>query len=231
MDKAPDSPPGGPKFRRRALTAGAAWAVPTVVLSSAAPALAASSVACPVMPTDATAWRRGVSGTVNGGAAGWSGGRLEFKTDANQSSGTATVTYAATVAVVAGTSYEMTFILQVAPGYATVAPSSCIAVTSNLDITASVGSQTQTLVTATSNATNAGSRTVVAPNVRCTSGGTGYSNFGAYTVDNASITQHKVFTPTTSGTMTLRIIFSLPATTAGNNDDWRVTPSFRSCTR
>lgn len=182
------------------------------------------------MPTG-SAWVRSQSGTLLTANERWENGRLVFFTDANQSTGTHTVTYTTTVQVVAGTTYTLSFLLQAAPGYNTSTVTDCGHVTTNLDVTATNGGKTTNLLSATSNKAGSGSRVIVAPPEQCTPFGSATSNFGSQEAVNETTTQSGSVTPTVTGAMTLQIVFTVLPATRGNNDDWRITPTFSACSR
>ncbi|UVY83780.1 hypothetical protein NLU66_16460 [Brachybacterium sp. NBEC-018] len=225
-----DSNDQTPLISRRTLARGAAWTAPTVIAATAAPAIAASPVSCPTMPIGAS-WVRTASGTVNTAPASWSGSRLQVLTDANRSTGTSAITFTTTVPVQQGYTYGISFTLQTAKGYMNPS-SSCTTVPTQFRATATTGSSTVTLANATTATGNPSGLTSVAPPVNCTTGiGNGVSQFGSDGTVGTTKVITSSFTATTTGSMTLTMVFSLPATTSGNNDDWRVTPAFTTCSR
>lgn len=101
---------------RRTVVKGAAWSVPVIAVSAAAPAMAASVAPCPTIPDFGSfVWAIPASGqlnpstghtgpaTVNGVSA------AESILDGKTSAGPATVTVTTTLSLVAGTSYTLSF--------------------------------------------------------------------------------------------------------------------------
>ena len=214
------------RVKRRSIMRGISWAAPAATLAVAAPAIAASPFTCPPMPVGFPSWTRTVIGGVNTATDRWEGSTLLLITDSQRTSGTSNVTFETTIDVTQGHSYIVRLAVQTAKGY----NGSCTTVPTQFSASAVQGLAVTPLANLTTATGNQGGRTSVVPPVDC-SNNNGVSRFGSGGVVGASTTLNTVVTATATGALTLRMVLSLPATTGGNNDDWRITPSFVSCSR
>lgn len=91
---------------RRTVVRGAAWAAPTIVLGSAAPAWAASPVACPDIPA-LSSWTRTIAGTFVPGTGGDKRFSNAIRVDGDSQDGAVTVTFTTAIQMTAGTTYSL----------------------------------------------------------------------------------------------------------------------------
>lgn len=220
-----------PTPSRRRLARTALWAVPTVAVATAAPAYAASLVACPTIPNSST-WGKTINGPVTNPNSTLNGTTVVEKTDSNGSSAT-TITYDIPVTVTGGVTYQIAFRLQTAPGY----NGGCVTQNTSLGIvvssTALSGSQN---IGSYRTQTGGSGATVIAPPLNCDAANnkSGASDWGANGVkDQVYTTPTSTLPVPGTGTSVAHIVltFTLDPTIYGNNDDWRVTPFFAGCTR
>jgi hypothetical protein len=127
--------------------------------------------------------------------------------------------------VTAGVTYNFQFLIQAAMGYTSVG--TCATVNSTLSIDVLAGALPTNLFRGY---TQTGAGTRVQPPASCTTNGARSSQFGNNGIAGSVLTATGSYTATSTGTIMLRMTFTMPATTAGNNDDWKVTPSLVSCT-
>lgn len=111
------NPEGGQPAKRtplrRTVVKSAAWTVPVIAVGVAAPASAASSVVCPVVPPSGS-WGSSTTGSFNLGTKSWGSdpsGTPTFKEYADNASTTATASISTfvDVPVAAGVTYTLTF--------------------------------------------------------------------------------------------------------------------------
>jgi hypothetical protein len=131
-----------------------------------------------------------------------------------------------TIPVVAGRTYNFNFNVQAGKGY--TSEGICGTVNSSVSFDVMAGAVTTNLAQAH---TQTGAGVLVSPPVSCTTNGVRNPQFGANGVAGQSRNITGSYTATSTGNITLRMRFTNTATTAGNGDDWRITPSFTSCTR
>lgn len=227
--------------RRRTVAAGLAWAVPTIAVGAAAPAMAAST--CPPLSTAAAAWTTTIStpdctaGVIPAAPASWTiaPGSFTLFTDSRcttpASSAARVTTRSSALSVVAGQSYTFTFVVQSAQGYMSVG--GCQTENSNVFITvgpagSAVGAVTR--VNAFTGYTTPGSSpgagaVLVEPPSSCTDNGPRSSVFGHNATAGSSLTASFVYVAPTTGTVDLVLDFQMAPSIQGNNDDWRIVPT------
>lgn len=193
-----------PTPSRRRLMRGAAWAVPTVIVTSAAPAFAASPVACPPTPTPG-AWTTSHSGTLGPtttGGYGWSPSEPynfnEYQ-DNGSSSATLVITTTTTINVISGTTYTLNTPMTWGYGNGNASQSTTQTVALSIDTTQVFS------VTSRSSQLGAAGTTTNVP--------------GTYTANS-------------TGPVTMRLTFTLAPKTQQANDDFTVfAPKFTRCMR
>jgi hypothetical protein len=212
---------------RRTLAVGAAWAMPVVALSTAAPAVA-SSLPCPPLSVAPADWTNvndaNHVGAPSSGASIWlvapnaNAGRFRMYSDSESATvQKVTSTSSTLTGLTVGRSYTIAFDLQTGKGY--VPTGTCATVWSSLKIT--VGASTAWTGT-TQTGTGPAGAVVVAPPVNCTVNGTRSATWSAVTTF--------LYTFTASATtMSIKLEFTMGTTTAGNNDDWLVRPRYTYC--
>ncbi|WP_392424029.1 hypothetical protein [Barrientosiimonas humi] len=191
----------GATLDRRALTRGATWTVPVMMVGSVAPATAASR--CPQLSGTASGWTTTATGldcTAGQGTSGyvtnWNnsppaalGSGFSFTSGCNaRTTGPATVTTTTTINVVAGVTYSFDQLI-IGAGYGNNNANTSVLQT----IRVSIGG-TQIFYGATRSTTGATTLRIGASQAYNTSGTT--------------------FQPTTSGSVTVTIAFTMPATTS-----------------
>lgn len=195
----------GRSITRRTVARGALWAVPTMVVATASPALAASPVPCFVVPPPPQWTTPAISGTLGNegsGGFGWSTGS-PYNFNEYRDNGSATeplvITTTATVNVISGATYTMTTPVQWNYGNSFQSQST------PQSVTLTIGSQQVFSVTTRSSALGpTNSTTQVA---------------GTYTA-------------TSTGPVSMTLTFTLTPRSKSANDDMIVTvPTFTSCTR
>lgn len=194
----------GRSITRRTVARGALWAVPTMVVATASPALAASSVPCIVVPPPPQ-WVTSYVGTFGistSGGYGWSTGS-PYNFNEYRDNGSATeplvITTTATVNVIGGATYTMTTPVQWNYGNSFQSQST----TQSVALT--IGSQQVFSVTTRSSPLGPTNSTTQVP--------------GTYTA-------------TDSGPVSMTLTFTIAPRTSSANDDMIVTvPTFTSCMR
>ena len=192
------------KLNRRQLARAAAWTTPVLFIGAAAPAIAASPVNCPSVPTPSS-WSTSYSGTLglaSSGGYGWNSSTPynfnEYR-DNGSTSQTLTITTSTTITVTAGVTYNLSS--QVFWGYGNGVAGSSTPQT----VALSIGGSSVFSVATRSTALGASGSTTTVP--------------GTYTA-------------TTTGSVTMTLTFTLSALTRAANDDVVVyMPSFTSCTQ
>lgn len=195
----------GRSITRRTVARGALWAVPTMVVATASPALAASSVPCIVVPPPPKWTKPEVSGTLGiptSGEYGWNDS-TPYNFNEYRDNGSTTqplvITTTATVNVIGGATYIMRTPVQWNYGNGQRDSST------TQSVTLTIGSQQVFSVTTRSSALGpTNSKTQVA---------------GTYTA-------------TSTGPVSMTLTFTLTPRSKSANDDMIVTvPTFTSCTR
>ena len=190
---------------RRGIVTGVAWSVPVIAFSVATPAKAASQFVCPAVPANAS-WTAATTGTGNNAPNSWSGTgaarAFTFFQDSNSASNTFQYRLSAPLSVVAGRTYRISYAIQNQYGC------SGSATTVNTNFDGFVAGQR--IGGRSSQPGNANTLQTPGP---C---GGGFGAVQTISVDYAA---------TTTGTIQLQMRFTTAATTGGNGDDYRITPS------
>lgn len=218
MNTTPNSSPLDSKkgITRRTIVQGAAWSVPVVAAAVATPLAAASAAICPALaPASAWTWQVPATGTlrtqVNGQASartGANGGELYVSHEAQPGTGAMTITASTTLAVVAGTTYDLSFFFGSNYGGLNTAVSTRSAVSLTVDGANLFWGSTRPI---------AGNTTI--PNNTAASG---YTNYGSTTASfSADATETIVVTYTFVSTAT--------SATQPNGDDIAITVPVITC--
>lgn len=181
------------------------------------------------MPIGDAGWERTVGqGAVDGSATVWDGSTLEVTTNtAAGSTGPARLDVTTTITVTPGVRYDLGFVAQTAKGYTS---GSCDTVPTQFNLYLGPDTAFLTQQFRSTSQPDHNEITPVAPPEDCSGNGPGTSTFGADGVAGATSTLSASYLATSSGTLTIQMRFFLQAGANGNNDDWRVTPSFTACT-
>ncbi|MGO2748933.1 MAG: hypothetical protein ACTIA6_02645 [Pseudoclavibacter sp.] len=211
---------------RRSLVKGSIWSVPIIAAAIAAPSAAASrtDIPCPAIPLPAS-WITNVGAPHSSAGTSWKttsdGQTWEVITDANSLDfGQATTTYTR-IPMTAGTTYNFKFVIQTKKGHDV----RCKTVNSQAKITVNAGPGSTAVLFEGYTQTGAGVQ--VAP-PRCETGTPG-SVWGNNSVEGDKYIAYASFTPKYTANVDLSFRIQTDPTTGGDNDDWRITPSFVTC--
>lgn len=188
-------------MNRRTLAKGAAWAIPVIAMGAQAPAMAASPVACPAIPTP-SGWTTTTAGTSGGsgtGSYGWTTtAPYSFSEVRDAASGkTFTVTTTTSVAVMAGVTYTI-----------------------NTSVTFNYGSNNASISKPQTCSLAMGGTTIFSYT-------TGSSPL---TTPYSAVPVSGTYKATSTGMVALTFTFAVQAPGSGGNDDVTVTlPTFSSC--
>ncbi|KAB1637647.1 hypothetical protein [Pseudoclavibacter terrae] len=237
--------------RRTLLTAGA-WAAPVVAVASMAPAAAASQVvscAPTQIPqangTGTSGWTTTLGSNPNDAPAAWTTTATPspnvgtpffraFTDSAATVSGATLVTSTVQMSVVSNTVYTIRFNVQAGKGYiAAGGGATCATINSTAIFDIGTGTTRQVLFRGhTQTAAGANPSVFMNPPASCTVGGPRVNAPGYGGVAGAVYTTTVTYTAASTGTVELRMRFTMAAgTNSGNNDDWYVKPTLVSCRR
>lgn len=240
--------------RRSVLTAGA-WAAPVVAVAAMAPAAAASRiVACTPTQipqangTGTTGWVTTLGANPNSAPSAWTSSATPspnvgtpffraYTDSAATANGATIVTSTVQMSVVANTHYDIQFNVQAGKGYvAAGGGATCTTVNSTaiFDIGTGADATRQVLFRGHTQTPAAGGDPSVFmnPPANCTTGGARVNAPGYNGAAGSVYSTTQSYLATTTGTVTLRMRFTMAAgTNSGNNDDWYVKPTLAACRR
>ena len=220
--------------KRRTVIKGAAWSIPVLAATAAAPAFAASVHNCPdnpagggINPISSGAWTWVKSANTNGAPAGMlnsTSNTFNMWVDSTSPVGTntATVTATANISVTAGCQYPLTLTIQTQGGYFGVgSPVTTGCTTRNTNLQVSVGGANIFPLLSTQ---AVGGGTVVPFPVETPNANGGCpSNFGF----GSPVVIPATYVATTTGLVQIKMQFTMWGNNnAGNNDDIHATLAF-----